>query len=416
MTNEAYEKIIFLIGEILIREDRSFRENLQEVISLLTGYYEVSRCSIMTVNMEEQALEVSASTKAEIIGQKRKLSDVTIATRALLDGTPLTTNPKRLSFFKPLESTNFSSSYSINIPVIYLDKKLGVITLSDPQNGEPLSEEQELFAVRTARHIAPYIYAVITGEQLESKVVRYEKKMKELMELDELKTDLTNFIVHDLKGPISTIMANLDMLSYEELTPLQFEYLNLAAGDTYKLQRMVMNMLDVSKLEHGKVMIYREDIDIKELVARELASCKVSMKQKGIEQFLEGEGRIIFIDENLIARVISNLLLNALDYSSEGGVITVGITYDEKQKQTVIAIADHGSGVPDDLKAKIFDKYFQVKSEERQRKMSTGLGLTFCDLVVKAHGGVLWVEDTAGGGATFKFTLPETVMHEESNG
>lgn len=376
---------------------------------MLSDHYGVSRCSIMTVNIEEQALEVSASTKVEIVGAKRKISDVTIATRALLDGVPLTTNPQRLSFFKPLESSNFASPYSLNIPMIYLDKKLGVIILTDPRSGEPLTEEQEGLAVDAARYIAPYIYAVITGEQLESKVARYENKMKELLELDELKTDLTNFIVHDLKGPISTLIANLDMLSYEELTPLQFEYLNIAMADTYKLQRMVMNILDVSKLEDGKVMIYRDEIDIHSLSSREISSCKVAMQQKGIEVALKGESRIIYVDENLISRVISNLLLNAMDYSPDGEKINLEISYDGLKKETLIAISDRGSGVPDGLKEKIFDKYFQVKSEERQRKMTTGLGLTFCELVVKAHGGVLWVEDTDGGGATFKFTLPETV-------
>lgn len=402
------EQTIYSIGEILLRQERTFHENLQEVVALLAENYEVARCSIMTINPEEQALEVVASTKTAIIGQKRKLSEVTIATRALLDNTPLTTNPKRLSYFRPQESSSYASSYSINIPFNYLDRKLGVIILSDPLNGEPLTEEAEVLAVETAKHIAPYIYAMQTREQLEAKVAKCEIANNQLLQMAELKSDLTNFIVHDLKGPISTIMANLDMLGYEELTPLQFEYLNLATSDIYKLQRMVMNILDVTKLEEGKVMVYREETDIYALAKREASSCRNSLAQRGVGLVMEGNTHICYIDENLVSRVISNLLLNAIDYSPEGSEIILKAVYDGDRHEAIVSVSDHGTGVPDEFKDKIFDKFFQIKSAQRQMKVTTGLGLAFCRLVVNAHGGSIWVEDTENGGATFKFTLPET--------
>ncbi|TAN44105.1 MAG: hypothetical protein EPN22_08015 [Nitrospirae bacterium] len=410
MQSESTEKIIYAIEETLLKTETAFDKNLGNAAVSLAEAFGVSRCSIMSVNSGEQTLEVLASTKEELVGCKRKLSDVTISTRALLDNTPLKTNPETLSFFQPLDSSRFSCPYSINIPFSYLDKKLGVFILSDPKDGNPLSAEQEVSAIRVTRHIAPYIYAVQSKELIESKVAKCEQTTKHMLELDALKTDLANFIVHDLKGPISTIMANLDMLSYEELTPLQLEYLNIAMSDIYKLQRMVMNILDVSKLEDGKIKIYRDEVDVYDLVKRETASCKNSLSQKNIQLKLEGGPHICYIDESLIGRVLANLLFNAIDYSPEEAELAVSLRYDDALHEVLISISDHGTGVQDEFKEKIFDKFFQVHSEASQRKATTGLGLTFCKLVVTAHGGRIWVEDAPGGGAAFKFTLPERLQ------
>jgi signal transduction histidine kinase len=229
------------------------------------------------------------------------------------------------------------------------------------------------------------------------------------MELDELRTNLTGFIVHDLKGPITTIMANLDMLNYEPLTPQQFEYVNLATEDVYKMQNMVLNILDVLKLEEGKIMIYREETDIYTLAKREITSLKNVLSRRNIELEFEGGSHICYIDENLIGRVVTNLLRNAIEHSPDGGKIRLNIQYHDSQKETRVSIADQGKGVPDDLKEKIFDKFFQVEGETKQRKTSTGLGLTFCKLVVNAHGGDIWVEDSEDRGSRFVFALPETL-------
>jgi signal transduction histidine kinase len=204
-------------------------------------------------------------------------------------------------------------------------------------------------------------------------------------------------------------MANLDMLNYEPLTPQQFEYVNLAAEDVYKMQNMVMNILDVLKLEEGKIRIYREETDIYTLSKREITSLKNVLSRRNIELAVEGNSHICYIDENLIGRVITNLLRNAIEHSPDRGRISLTIQYHENKKETVISIADRGKGVPDEMKDRIFDKFFQMEGETKQRKTSTGLGLTFCKLVVNAHGGNIWVEDSGDGGAKFIFTLPETL-------
>jgi two-component system sensor histidine kinase KdpD len=407
MSYDLCEK--YKIGKTLLRQDISFDEKLQDVVNILTKCLRVKRCSIMIINPDDLTLEVKAATNQEIIGLKRKLCDVTISTRALIDDTPFYSDEKRRSFFTPLDSSQYSSEFSVSIPIKYLDKKLGVINLTDSEDGKSFTKKQEATAIDIVEHLAPYIYAAQTKDVLEKKVKKLEETNKRLMKLDELRTNLAGFIVHDLKGPITTIMANLDMLNYEPLTLQQFEYVNLATEDVYKMQNMVMNILDVLKLEEGKIMIYREETDICTLAKREITSLKNVLSRRNIELAFEGSSHICYIDENLIGRVVTNLLRNAIEHSPDRGKIRLNIQYHDSQKETRVSIADQGKGVPDDLKEKIFDKFFQVEGETKQRKTSTGLGLTFCKLVVNAHGGDIWVEDSEDRGARFVFALPETL-------
>ncbi|GER94129.1 histidine kinase [hot springs metagenome] len=400
------------IGSILLQKDTGLTEKLQRIVGIIAELLNVKRCSIMIVNPDDLTIEVKAATNPEIIGFKRKLSDVSIATRTLIDEKPFYADTKRRTFFKPLESSRYYSEDSLSIPIKYFDKKLGVINLTDSEEGKPFTVEQEVIAADIAQHLAPYIYAEQMKDALEKKAKKLEEANKRLLELDELKTNLTSFIVHDLKGPITTVMANLDMLSYESLTPEQFEYVNLAMEDIHKMQNMVMNILDVLKIEEGKITIYREETDIYALAKREISSLKNVLSRRNIELTLKGDSHICYIDENLIGRVITNLLRNAIEYSPDGGKITLNIQYNENKKETLVSVVDQGKGVPDDIKLKIFDKFFQAKGETLQRKTSTGLGLTFCKLVIDAHGGRIWVEDVEGGGAKFIFTLPDIVIKE----
>jgi signal transduction histidine kinase len=234
-----------------------------------------------------------------------------------------------------------------------------------------------------------------------------EERNEQLMRLDELKTNLTSFIIHDLKGPISAIIGNLDMLSCEPLTPQQLDYLNISLGDAYRLQRMALNILDVLKLEDSMVQILREKTDMRALAEKEAMSFKSILSRRNIELAVEGSPRLCSIDKSLIGRTISNLLLNAIEHSPDNARITISIEHDNNRKETVVAVSDQGPGVPVELREKIFDKFFQAAEGRKHRKTTTGLGLTFCKLAVNDHGGNIRVEDAEPCGARFVFILPD---------
>lgn len=139
MSYDLCEK--YKIGKTLLRQDISFEEKLQDVVNILNKCLRLKRCSIMIINPDDLTLEVKAATNPKIIGLKRKLCDVTIATRVLIDDEPFYSNEKRRSFFKPLEFSQYSSEESLSVPIKYFDKKLGVINLTDSEGGRPFTTE-----------------------------------------------------------------------------------------------------------------------------------------------------------------------------------------------------------------------------------------------------------------------------------
>lgn len=410
----AFSKLIHKVVEGLSANTATLDERLQSVVRILAGYFKVEKCSVMIINKEDMTLEVKASTNTSIIGMKRKLSDVTVATRALIEDAPFHADKKRLSYFTPADRSRYASYNSLSIPIKFDNKKIGVMNLTDTGNRRRLTKRQVKEAAEIIDYLAVYLYASQARNFLVNRTMKYKDAMSLLVSMNEMKTNLTSFIVHDLKGPISTIMANLDMLSHEPLNELQLESVNLALNDVYKMQRMVMNILDVQKIEEGKIKIFRQETDICELARREISAFKNLLAMNGIRIVLEGEPRMLFIDESLIGRTISNLLINAIEHSAEEQQITVDIRYDSAMKETVVSVMDEGMSIPDDFKEKIFDKFFQLGTGKMYRKTSTGLGLTFCKLAIDAHGGRLWVEDNNKGGTSFIFTIPEKLQRRVS--
>lgn len=406
----AFRALIHKVAKGLAVNTGTPDERLQRVVSIIAGYFKVEKCSVMLINNEDMTLEVKASTNTSIIGMKRRLSDVTVATRALIEDAPFQADKKRLSYFVPADKNSYASSHSLSIPIRYDNKKIGVMNLTDTGNRRQLTKRQVKEATEIIDYLAVYLYASQARDFLVKRTIKYKDAMSQIVSINEMKANLTSFIVHDLKGPISTIMANLDMLSNESLNAQQLESVNLALNDVYKMQRMVMNILDVQKMEEGNIKIYRQEIDIYELVRREIRGFKNLLAMSGISIVLEGEPRMLFIDESLIGRTISNLLINAIEHSAEEQQIKVNIRYDAVMKETAVSVTDEGIRIPDDHKEKIFDKFFQLGTGKMYRKTSTGLGLAFCKLVTDAHGGRLWVEDNDESGTRFIFTLPETLQ------
>ena len=409
MPVEPIETLIFRVGKILSHYETPLDGRLQNVVVLIASYFEVEKCSVMLINQEDMTLEVHAATHTAIVGMKRKLSDVTIATRALLEDAPFEANTKRFAYFTPADTTRYSSGYSLSLPIKYNNKKIGVINIADTINCNRMSRAQVKEAGELTEQLAVYLHAEQADDLLENKIKKHEDAMAELIKAGEMKANLTSFIVHDLKGPVSTIMANMDMLSYEPLNASQLEMVTLSLNVVQKLQHMVMNILDVMKMEEGGSIIYRKEVDLCELVQREIMSLKSLLAIRGIDLVFDGKPRALFIDENLIGRTISNLLLNAIEHSPDGKQIRVSVIYDSGTKETAVSVADEGAGIPDDLKDKVFDKFFQIETGKMYRKTTTGLGLTFCKHVIDAHEGRLWAEDNEGGGTRFIFTLPENI-------
>jgi signal transduction histidine kinase len=227
-------------------------------------------------------------------------------------------------------------------------------------------------------------------------------------EAERLRNDLTNMMVHDLRSPLSSIVSSIDLIFRGVTgpsTPQQRDVLTIAYGSTQKLLDMINLLLDISRLEGGRMPLEPAPLRPADLAASAFESQRVVAGAKGVT-LRSGcdDAPAIHADRELVLRVLQNLLDNALKFSPKDGTVTLSAAPDIDAPGFVrFAVCDCGIGIRAQDLELIFAKFGQAGN---RRGSGTGLGLTFCKLVVEAHGGRIWVESEVGHGSTFFFTLP----------
>lgn len=257
-------------------------------------------------------------------------------------------------------------------------------------------------------------------------------------ETERLRQNLTHMIVHDLRSPLSSIMASIDMIFKGiagDITTGQRDILNIANNSAQHLLDMVKTMLDIGRLEGGRMPLDRAPLSVERLIQRAITRLDPIARSKNIRFELDMPADLspVYADAELIGRVLQNLLDNALKFSPKGSQIVVTARNPARpfppddapviinpglsnsylvypKQQLCITVRDFGMGIaPEDLE-RIFRIFEQAqehpKHAGRQRRIGSGLGLPFCKLVIETHDGRLWVESVLGEGSTFVFTLP----------
>lgn len=234
------------------------------------------------------------------------------------------------------------------------------------------------------------------------------KSDKELTAEQKLshQNDLVQMIVHDLKGSLMGVSSNLDLLvNSADMPELEKEIAQTALEGSLELYEMVMDMLDLGKMEAGAMTLEKSRVDMGELAEKEVRKLAQLSDDKGVEIRLEKKGRLeADADEKLMGRVIANFLSNALKYSPPGKNVTV--TAREENDCVKVLFRDRGPGVPPEYGDTIFDKYVQVEMRTHKRKGATGLGLPFCRMAVEAHSGQAGL-NRLDEGSEFYFLIPK---------
>lgn len=243
-------------------------------------------------------------------------------------------------------------------------------------------------------------------EQLKEEKELLAQANQELLRLDTLRHDLTNMVVHDMKGPLAEVMGNLDLITYDPLSEMQREALELASLGAEDLLRMIMNLLDIDRLEEGRLLVSPEPLTFLDLAQELLRKFQTVIRLKGLDVTAQDAlGASFAADPALLGRVLQNLLTNALAHTPEGGQVLMRAAADQAGDGVLLSMRDNGSGIPERFQARIFQKFSQA-SDGTGPRTSTGLGLTFCKMAVEAHGGRIWFESQEGRGSTFYVWLP----------
>lgn len=236
-------------------------------------------------------------------------------------------------------------------------------------------------------------------------------KAQAITDLEQLRDDLTSMIVHDMKNPLQIINGYVMLIGDHQYNPLdekQTAMVSAMKRATDRLLNMVMNLLDIRRLEGDRVQLKRSTMAVNELVDGALTA--VTPIAEFHDQRLVSDIAIdlppLEADRDLLQRVLVNLLTNAIKHSAPGCATTVQAQ--NKGGSVVIKIIDQGEGILPEYQEHIFEKFTQASKQVQGSKTDTGLGLAFCKLAVEAHGGNIMVESSgvAGAGATFTLSFP----------
>ncbi|UCF27428.1 MAG: GAF domain-containing protein [Chloroflexota bacterium] len=230
---------------------------------------------------------------------------------------------------------------------------------------------------------------------------------------------ISETLVHDLRAPLSSTISALDVIhdaiSAGDPAGIVEPSIQIAQRSSRRMLAMVESILEISRMESGKIELTPSLVDINQLLEHSISEFLVLAQEFDVTISNNSpEGLpLVEIDKNMIHRVLNNLIDNALKYSPQNGEVTINSRISD-QELLEVAVSDAGPGIPDDYKNRIFERFVQIPGSG-SRKRGSGLGLTYCRLAVEAHGGEIWVEDAPGGGSVFTFTLPSSSLHKRGN-
>ncbi|WP_018248359.1 ATP-binding protein [Orenia marismortui] len=247
----------------------------------------------------------------------------------------------------------------------------------------------------------------VKNKEGESKlVVTLLDDITHLKEVDEMKSEFVSMVSHEFRTPLTSMNMGIGMLLEENIGDIndnQKELLEVAKEDCERLNNLVDDLLDLSKIESGEINLEFANIQVEKVFTASIKPFIEQSKNKGVDLIAEEtKGMAVYADFNKITWVITNLIGNALRYTKKGDQIK--LSAEKKGHKVHLSVSDTGAGIPKEYQHKIFDKFVRVGGD-KDKDTGSGLGLAISKEMIEAHGGRIWVESELGKGTSFTFTL-----------
>jgi two-component system, OmpR family, sensor histidine kinase KdpD len=305
----------------------------------------------------------------------------------------------------PVHHDGLASDRLYMVPVKLRERRAGTIFLVRAPNGPRFSPSDDRLLSAAADQL---------GFALERALLRREATEAEVLRrADDLKTALLNAISHDLRTPLASILTSAGSLLQEDVSWTvsdQREFAATIVEEAQRLNQIVGNLLDVSRIDAGALKPERGWYDVRALVDDVLGRLRPLIGQRNVVADIQPGLPPSYIDPVEIDQVLSNVIENALKYTPDTAEIRIGARRVEGALQ--VEVSDGGPGIPAAALPHLFDRFYRV-NQEGARPRGTGLGLAVAKGLVEAHGGQIWAENRPEGGARFAFTLPDPEHVEE---
>lgn len=230
---------------------------------------------------------------------------------------------------------------------------------------------------------------------------------RKIHSLDTLKQNLALAAIHDLKGPLTSIIGALSIVEEPEMDPeIKDKLLKVAAQSSQEMVKLIQILLDTERMEIAEMVVQRRPLEVGPLVAEALAVLEPVSVETGIKLTVSVEKGLprVEADHDLLMRVLENLVLNAFKYSRRGGSIDVKAGFSGGLFR--FEVSDTGAGISAEHVKKVFEKYYRVEGQEKDSRKGSGFGLYFCRLAVEAHKGRIFINSVPGRGTSVLFELP----------
>lgn len=288
-----------------------------------------------------------------------------------------------------------------------------VAALTVDDMNDPIGVAEEIIELTAPEHRFFQVYtAPVQGEHggaVIGRIIALRDVTRE-RELDKMKTEFISVVSHELRTPLTSIKGYTDLLlsgAAGDTSDLQREFLGIIQGSTTRLSNLINDILDISRIESGKIDIKHEPIDYRKIVADTLRLMRAAADEKQIvmDASLPESMPPVRGDTDKVTQVLTNLVSNALKYTPPGGWIKVLLEVTGDASVTT-CVADSGIGIAPDDQKKLFQKFFRADNSSTREAGGTGLGLVIAKTIVELLGGAIWIESEVGRGSRFYFTLP----------
>lgn len=260
-----------------------------------------------------------------------------------------------------------------------------------------------------------------TGDELEElgkafnhTTAALAKLEEERKEIDDAKTEFLSITSHELRSPITPMKAQLQMLEqgyFGKLNKKQKESLEIIIRNTDRLDNIIMDFLEISRIEAARLKFNFRETNIAEILSETVKFMEGFAKEKNIKLILNHDKLpIIEADPDRISQVLRNLINNAIKFSEENSKIEINAEL--RKKDILFSVKDYGEGISPEDQIRIFEPFYQVEKHSRRKHGGTGLGLAICRGIVESQNGKIWVESKPGSGSNFCFTIPLEPVRE----